>query len=97
MKELRRSITTALESPNAQSAAVVLLSILLACVFALNVDRYFFLGDDAFISFRYAKNLAMGHGIVWNPGEYVEGYTNFLWVLILAAGMRLGLSPETLS
>ncbi|MFT5443747.1 MAG: arabinofuranosyltransferase, partial [Myxococcota bacterium] len=42
-------------------------------------------------------NLAMGHGIVWNPGEYVEGYTNFLWVLILAAGMRLGLSPETLS
>ena len=35
--------------------------------------------DDAFISFRYAANLAHGRGLVWNPGERVEGYTNFLW------------------
>lgn len=39
--------------------------------------------DDAFISFRYAKNLAEGHGLVWNPGlDPVEGYTNFSWVLL---------------
>ena len=30
-------------------------------------------GDDAFISFRYAANWAAGHGLVWNPGERVEG------------------------
>ena len=44
-----------------------------------------FLCDDAFISFRYARNLVEGNGLVFNPGEYVEGYTNFLWVLELAA------------
>lgn len=45
--------------------------------------------DDAFISLRYAHNLLAGDGLVWNPGERVEGYTNFLWTLALAAGMWL--------
>ena len=54
-----------------------------------------FITDDAFISFRYVRNLLEGHGLVFNPGEYVEGYTNFLWVLELAAiwGL-LGIRPE---
>jgi arabinofuranosyltransferase len=46
--------------------------------------------DDAFISIRYAENLVRGDGLVFNPGERVEGYTNFLWVLILAAVHALG-------
>jgi arabinofuranosyltransferase len=50
--------------------------------------------DDAFISFRYAKNLTDGHGLVFNPGERVEGYTNFLYVLILAAGAWLFHAPH---
>jgi arabinofuranosyltransferase len=53
--------------------------------------------DDAFISFRYAQNLAAGHGPVFNPGERVEGYTNFLWVVLLAAGLKVGIDPEVLS
>ncbi len=54
-----------------------------------------FLCDDAFISFRYARNLLDGHGLVFNPGEYVEGYTNLLWVLELAALWKvLGIPPE---
>ncbi len=54
-----------------------------------------FLCDDAFISFRYVRNLLEGHGLVFNPGEYVEGYTNFLWMLELAAIWRLlGIPPE---
>jgi len=40
--------------------------------------------DDAYISFRYAKNLLQGHGLVFNVGERVEGYTNFLWTVLLA-------------
>ena len=49
--------------------------------------------EDAFIAFSFAKNLASGHGLVWNPGEPpVEGYTDFLWVLLSAAAIRLGLS-----
>ena len=54
-----------------------------------------FLTDDAFISFRYVRNLLEGHGLVFNPGEYVEGYSNFLWVLELAAAWGLfGVRPE---
>ena len=54
-----------------------------------------FITDDAFISFRYVRNLLDGHGLVFNPGEYVEGYTNFLWILELAAIWRvLGIRPE---
>ncbi len=54
-----------------------------------------FLCDDAFISFRYVRNLLEGHGLVFNPGEYVEGYSNFLWVLELAAIWGIfGVRPE---
>ncbi len=49
--------------------------------------------DDAFISFRYAKNLARGLGLVFNPGERVEGYTNFLWTLLMALPIELGVDP----
>ncbi len=49
-----------------------------------------FMEDDAFISFRYADHLVHGNGLVWNPGERVEGYTNFLWTLIMAVPIRLG-------
>jgi len=51
--------------------------------------RYFCLFDDAMISMRYASNLAHGQGLVWNPGERVEGYTNLLWTLVMAAPTRL--------
>ena len=54
-----------------------------------------FLTDDAFISFRYVRNLLNGHGLVFNAGERVEGYSNFLWVLELAAIWRiLDIRPE---
>ncbi|HVV48684.1 MAG TPA: hypothetical protein VHO06_03415, partial [Polyangia bacterium] len=46
--------------------------------------------DDAYISFRYARNLARGHGLVFNVGERVEGYTDFLWTVLCAGLIRLG-------
>lgn len=39
--------------------------------------------EDAFITYRYAQNLAEGNGLVFNPGQIVEGYTSFLWVVLL--------------
>ncbi len=56
-----------------------------------------FAQDDAFISFRYARNLVAGHGLVFNPGEPVEGYTNFLWTLLIAGGMAVGIEPVACS
>lgn len=48
--------------------------------------------DDAFISFRYAENFSKGFGLVFNPGETpVEGYTNFLWIILLSAMNIIGL------
>ncbi len=52
-----------------------------------------FVIDDAFISFRYAQNLVDGHGLVFNIGERVEGYSNLLYVLLSAVGIRLGVDP----
>lgn len=48
---------------------------------------FWFVCDDAFISFRYARHLAQGHGLRFNLDEAppVEGYSNLLWVLIAAA------------
>ena len=53
--------------------------------------------DDAFISFRYARNLARGLGLVFNAGERVEGFTNFLWTLLLVPFATFDFDLETVS
>ncbi len=74
---------------------IYLLSVPWLLLLAWLTSVAWFLTDDAFISFRYVRNLLAGHGLVFNPGEYVEGYTNFLWVLELAALWGLfDLRPE---
>jgi hypothetical protein len=45
--------------------------------------------DDAFITFRYVHHVLEGHGPVYNPGERVEGITNFGWMLLLAGLSQL--------
>lgn len=76
------SVTRGLLTATALAAAVVT-----GVAWARALD---YLSDDAFISFRYARNLARGAGLVYNPGERVEGYTNFLEVAILAVAHRMG-------
>jgi arabinofuranosyltransferase len=46
---------------------------------------FWFLTDDAYIAFRYVSNSMLGYGYTWNlpPFSPVEGYTSFLWVLLL--------------
>jgi hypothetical protein len=65
--------------------------------FLVEGERYFSLFDDAMISMRYARNLAEGHGLVWNPGERVEGYTNLLWTLYMAALHLLPVAASKMS
>ena len=64
---------------------------------AIHAWQQRWLCDDAFISFRYSRQLEEGYGLVFNRGERVEGYTNFLWVLEMALGMKLGIEPELAS
>ena len=78
---------------SAEPPAPVLFFVLL-CGFAITrAIQLRWVSDDAFISFRYARNLVRGHGLVFNVGERVEGYTNFLWTVLTAAGMKLGIEP----
>ena len=56
-----------------------------------------FVQDDAFITYRYARNLARGEGLVFNPGERVEGYTNFLWTAMHWLPERYGWSSPIFS
>jgi len=61
-----------------------ILFIFQSSVVAIDGKRYFSLFDDAMISMRYAWNFSHGHGLVWNPGERIEGYTNLLMTLIMS-------------
>src|SRR5262249_30109825 len=49
--------------------------------------------EDAYITFRYAKNFAIGNGLVYNPGERVFGFSSPLWTVWTALGYRLTGSP----
>ena len=53
--------------------------------------------DDSYISYRYAANLAAGHGLVFNHGEWVEGYSNPMWVLILSVPALIGIPPDVVA
>lgn len=57
-------------------------TILLILFGIISAYRMRWISDDAFISLRYAKNFADGKGLVFNEGEFVEGYTNFLWTIL---------------
>lgn len=46
--------------------------------------------DDMYIFLRYAENLVEGRGLVYNPGERVEGFSSPVWVLLLALGAPFG-------
>ncbi|MBI5285824.1 MAG: hypothetical protein HY874_12110 [Chloroflexi bacterium] len=62
-----------------------------AVVFYLHGAIYLnFTSDDAYVSYRYAAHLGDGLGLVWNPGQRVDGYSSFLWILILAAARAIG-------
>jgi hypothetical protein len=49
--------------------------------------------EDAYITFRYARNLAHGFGWVYNPGERVFGFSSPLWTAWMALGFRLEVPP----
>jgi len=65
----------------------------LAYIFSLTPDPC----EDAYITFRFSRNLADGYGPVFNPGERVEGYSNPLWMFSLAAAHRLGFDMVSVS
>jgi hypothetical protein len=83
-------IRRVLETPRAHEWALLATLILFT-------DRYRWMMDDAFIYFRYADNLLfLGRGLVYNPGEYVEGYSSPFWLLLLLPLRALGIDYYSL-
>ena len=73
-----------LASPSLTTWWIALLILAAMALFVYSSLTYDFTQDDAYISFRYAANFLDGKGLVFNAGERVEGYTNFLWVMLMA-------------
>lgn len=69
-------------------------SLLLLCLLVIFVFGCLlfvpFTSDDAYITMRYARNAADGLGLVFNPGERVEGYSNPLWLGLLIVAAKVG-------
>jgi len=65
--------------------------------FLISGERHFVLVDDMMISMKYAKNLALGNGLVWNIGERVEGITNPLWTSYMSFWHLFNISASKIS
>ena len=70
---------------------------LLVAIFIFHAVSLSFTQDDAFISYRYVNNFLRGYGLVFNPSERVEGYTNFLFVMQMIVAGLFGLDYIMLS
>lgn len=75
---------------------IIILIGLAVCLFGLWNFQSFFT-DDAYISLRYSHNLLEGNGLVWNPGERVEGYSNFLFLVLVSLFGRFGFNLVLIS
>ena len=66
---------------------------LIAVIFILHALHLAVIAEDAFIGFRFAEHFAEGNGLLWNIGEPpVEGYTNFLWIIICSVAILTGIN-----
>src|SRR5215211_1730701 len=86
--------TTVAVAPRPQPGWAVVGLALAACAAVLLVlENYIgvYMPDDAYITYRYAENLARGNGLVFNAAAPpVEGYSNLSWILLLAGLDALG-------
>ncbi|MCX5752617.1 MAG: hypothetical protein NTW97_03090, partial [Candidatus Krumholzibacteria bacterium] len=73
-----------------QRTRLVILSLATLAILAAGLIAFRYVPDDTFITLRYARNVLRGEGFVFNPGERVEGYSNFLWLLIVVFAGKLG-------
>lgn len=78
----------------AASPVRLLLVLALPLMLIARAWSFDYIVDDAYVSFRYARNLATFGELVFNAGERVEGITNLLWTLILAVAESLSLPVE---
>src|SRR3954447_14338457 len=95
MRALRAAGRPSLASWAVLGAAAVYYAVFVArTAFSFEGRSYFALFDDSAISMQYARNFAHGHGLVWNAGEHIEGYSNLLWTLWMSVVHLVGVSDR---
>lgn len=80
-------------SSNERKYSITIFVLSVAVFLTLSFVYYEFIVDDVYISLRYARNLANGYGLVFNTDDNtpVEGYTNFLWVIIESSLFKMNI------
>jgi hypothetical protein len=73
---------------------ILLAVVALTLVLGLLAAFWEYTQDDVFITYAYSRNIALGNGFVFNPGEYVQGTTTPLYALLMAGIYRL--TPDLL-
>jgi arabinofuranosyltransferase len=73
-----------------QRSRLLVLSLPVIALLVVGLIFFHYIPDDTFIGLRYARHLLEGKGLVFNEGVRLEGYTNFLWLMIIAVAGRLG-------
>jgi hypothetical protein len=72
--------------------AISAIAILISIIYSYKLR---WLGDDIFIGLRYVQNLLDGNGLVYNKGEKVEGFTDFLWIMLISFFSWMKCNPLT--
>src|SRR5256885_17266050 len=90
----RASVSRGMAERTAGLRARWLLLGVAAVVLIVHSLAYNFVTDDAYISFVYSRNFAEHGELAFNLGTPVEGYTNFLWTLVLGLLAIVGVPPE---
>ncbi len=89
-------------SSSAQSGTVIKFHYIafafVVLIFLIHLALYYdFTVDDAFITFAYSRNLALGEGLRIAVGNPVEANSSFLWSVILAPGVIFGIDLDVFS
>lgn len=80
------------------SRTLLLLFLVFSTLLALKSVYYLpYMADDALITLRYAQRLLDGFGLTWTEGIPVEGYSNLLWTLLIAAVGKFGFELLTVA
>jgi arabinofuranosyltransferase len=85
LAELLTGVVPTLEVPLSRPALAFAFIILIGLAAWVSTVNFWYSYDDAFITYRFARNLATGVGLVYNPGEWHLGTTAPLYALILGA------------
>lgn len=98
-KDTAAKVKPQVQKPAAKENKTIVYFLLtaLCAIFVYLCQETKFIQDDAYITFRYVLNFLDGNGLVFNAGERVEGYTNFLWLILLIMFSYLKLDIISLS